>query len=383
MKTLREAMHGMKSRLEAVAVSALVVILLSCGGGGGGGGAAAGPSVSVALSDPGQIQATVMAEGAMPDVRISGYATGDLKSLAGKVIYVVVEDPDSLFVHNTLLTFDPGSRAEAYSVLLPGNHLMTPGQLKGSLKIHVALDANLSQPLGNSPLQVPYDVMVLPGLSVGQQTLAVNAIFGDTTAARTIPVSLPASVTTWAVQNITPYYPQPFVWSPSIVKGPGDAVSLSLYPAPPGTYNYTFRVTASAQPPGGALHEYGKDIAVTYTIAPNTGVDYAVAPQPSLQAVVKYGDPLTKQFSYMIIPNTAAGVTDTLLGGIEYLANPPTANSNPIVNQWWFANDKSISTCHDGSTLPVGTYTARMRHTLSKGGTSFDIYYPIELNIVP
>lgn len=383
MKMLREATHGIKSRLEAVAVSALVVILLSCGGGGGGGGAAAGPSVSVALSDPGQIQATVMAEGAMPDMRISGYATGDLKSLAGKVIYVVVEDPASLFVHNTQLTFDPGSSADLYSVLLPGDHLMTPGQYKGNLKIHVALDANLSQPLGNSPLQVPYDVTVLPGLTVSQKTLAVDAVFGDPTAARTIPVSLPASVTTWAVQNTTPYNPQPFVWSPSIVKGPGDAVSLSLYPAPPGTYSYTFRVTASAQPPGGTLQEYGKDITVTYTIARDDEVNCAVTPRPSIQAVMTYGDPQPKYFSYMIIPNTTAGVEDTLLGGIEYLTHPPTAESHPFVNDWWFANDKSISTCLGGNPLPVGIYTARMRHTLRKNGVEFRIYHPIEMTIEP
>jgi hypothetical protein len=383
MKMVLETIDHVKSKLASAwtVLSALVIVLLlSCGGGGGGGGTAAGPSVSVALSDPSQIQATVMAEGAMPDVRITGSASGDLKSLAGKVIYVIVEDPDSLFVHNTALSFDPGSTAGSYSIVLPGTHLMTPGQYRGNLKIHVALDVNLSQELGNSPLRIPYDVTVLPGLTIGQQTLAVDSIFGDATATRTIPVSLPASVTTWAVENTTPYNPQPLVWSPSIVKGPGDAVSISLYPAPPGTYTYTFRVTASAQPPGGTLQEYGKDITVTYTIGANGSVDYVVAPQPAIHAVMKYGDPLTKPFSYMIIPNT--GVADTLLGGIEYLANPPTAASNPIVNAWWF-NDQSIATCQGSDILPVGTYTARMRHTLSKGGTLFDIYYPIELTIEP
>jgi hypothetical protein len=383
MQLMRAAHHVVRAFL-LIGLGGLVA---SCGGGGGGGdagGASSAPtsSVSVALASVPTIQSTLFEGRQGSSVSLQIEVSGDIDSLDGKTVYVIVEDPSSLF-ENPPRVFLNDTPPGAY-VTLVGRKLDVAGHYKGNLKIHACLDNACSVELGNSPLAVPYDVTVLPGMTLDQQVFNVTVPFGQIPPVQTVAVTLPPSVTSWGVNNSMPYIRDPSMAASSTTDSSSatGVVSLRLEPALPGTYTRTAVVYTNVINAVMALH-FEKTVTVTYTVTPDASVDWVFAPAAGNFTRIQ-GDPLFAAIYRKLVTNT--GVTATWRG-VEYLSNPPAADGHPQVNHWWSEYPSlGTSTCYNtGSSsncLPVGTYTARVRYTLTKGGVDQDIYWPITLQIV-
>jgi hypothetical protein len=373
-------------------------LVVSCGGGGGGESPAPSPSVSIAFESQPTIKETIFEGSALSSLTMQIVASGDIGSLNGKTIYAIVEDPSSLFQNPPGVTLT--NTPVGASVRLDGRPQDVSGHFQGNLKVHACLDAGCSVELGNSPLIVPYDVMVQPALTLDRQSINISLPFGQIPPVQTIAVTnLPLPLTSWGV-NITsaPYL---YIYEPSMtVSSSPDSgassgvVSLALTPAVPGTYTFTAVVYANAS----GLNQYGlpaslhfeKTVTITYTVTPDPSVDWVFAPTAGNFTRVQ-GDSIFVHADRKLLTNT--GVIATWQG-VEYLSNPPTANGNPLVNQWWYeySGDQGTETCSAtmisgqmviDACLPVGTYTARVRYTLTKNGVDQDIYWPITLQIVP
>jgi len=193
----------MHTRIARVACAlALGLLLGACGGGGGGGGgglagfpvggSASGngttpnnpgsplvdpnfttvnlsvESVVDVLSDagkPASISGTYFEGAKMADVGLLGTAVGDLSVLAGKTLYVIVEDPAGLFQASVQATPTTSPKPGLFVMLL-GKTLQTPGTYTGNLRVYVCLDARCSVRLGNVPYNIPYNVVVKRGMKI-------------------------------------------------------------------------------------------------------------------------------------------------------------------------------------------------------------------------
>lgn len=98
----------------------------------------------------------------MDDVVLRGALGGNVAGLNGVAVYVVVEDPASLFQSQAPLTVQAEGAGYAYTLRLTGKALTTAGHFTGNLRIFACLDTQCKQPLGGTPLSVPYDVTVGP-----------------------------------------------------------------------------------------------------------------------------------------------------------------------------------------------------------------------------
>jgi hypothetical protein len=108
-----------RSPLRTLLAAASVALLASCGGGGGGPAASpVGPPapspppapapVNVRLESalPASIAADINAGESTPAVTLSARLAGDLGALAGRNLFVVVEDPQQLYAATAVLTVD-------------------------------------------------------------------------------------------------------------------------------------------------------------------------------------------------------------------------------------------------------------------------------------
>ncbi len=385
------ATHVPERRARArLLAAAFAVALGGCGGGGGGPGGGTTSGVTLTL-DPSHMVATVMETAAMPDQFVTGHASGDLASLNGKTIYVVVEDPASLFAGSSVTVMPTG----AFTLQLQGKSLTAPGHYTGNLRIFVSLDQALTQQLGNSPLAVPYDVEVLPGLSVDTAQLTVATTFGDPAPTRAVKATLSPYTTSWYARWFTgsqlttgclgdgTYDTGGGAGLELIDCAPDGTVTITLEPQPPGNYSKTVRIQATVSY-GGTTYAFSKEIAISYTVAANDSVEAVFYP-PTMDVTRTAGDSLFEQANYLVVTNT--GVASTW-HPVEYLGNPAAADGHPQVNAWWIEYPyKGTSTCYNtissSDCLPVGVYTARMHYTLTKDGVATEAYYPITLTIVP
>lgn len=190
----------------------------------------------------------------MPDVELTGSVAGDVNSLNGKTVYVVIEDPASLFESSAQLLFQKSSSGWNYALALRGKALRTPGQLSGNLTIHACLDAQCAVHLNGTPVAVPFNVKVLPGLVLSTTRIDVSVPFGTVPPEQRVDVALPANSAGWVAGVTTPYVPEvprPLSVEPAGREVTDDHLQLKLAAAPPGTYVETVRVHASVQLPGG------------------------------------------------------------------------------------------------------------------------------------
>ncbi|NRF66046.1 hypothetical protein HLB44_03485 [Aquincola sp. S2] len=119
-------------------------------------------AVQVGAPQPASITAQVPKNGrvsASGSYMISGTLGGDLFSLAGQTLYVIVEDPSSLFESNASVNIVQGS-SFSYQLVLQPRTLPTVGRFTGTLRAFACLDAGCGTRLGGTPLLIPYDVTV-------------------------------------------------------------------------------------------------------------------------------------------------------------------------------------------------------------------------------
>ncbi|MBJ7311586.1 hypothetical protein ACFOLJ_11750 [Rugamonas sp. CCM 8940] len=150
------------------------IFLAGCGGGGsyggsgntggtgGTGGGATSSDVTVGPATPSAIGANKPLGATMDNVVLRGSLSGNVAGLNNVPVYVVIEDPASLFQSQAVLTVQADGANYGYALNLVGKPLTTSGHFNGNLRIFACLDTQCQRPLGGTPLSVPYDVTVSP-----------------------------------------------------------------------------------------------------------------------------------------------------------------------------------------------------------------------------
>ncbi|MED5621844.1 hypothetical protein [Ideonella sp. BN130291] len=363
------------------------LLLAACGGGGGG---SSGPSsVSVGRASPASISGEVMVNERIPSVHLTGTLSGDVESLQGKPLYVVVEDPASLFESTATLMVLRQGVGYSYTLDLYPKPLPTAGHFTGNLRIHACLDNQCNQHLAGTPMAVPFDVTVLAGLTLSRNEVTLNVPFGTVPDPQAIDVAVSKYSTGWVANNTTPYvYGVPKTTSVLPAQGmllTAPQLTLQWLPAPPGTHEETVKVQAQAVLPDNRHLSYEQSIAVHYTVTPNPAVDHVFWPAGGLVVQQSRTDKLIHEVSYGIVTNT--GVTAALVG-VEYLSHPAGSGPNAPVNSWWseypyreYHACVGIGASFD--CLVPGVYAAQVRYRLTSAGGTRDVLYPITLTVTP
>jgi hypothetical protein len=381
-------------RAFAFASAALAALLITgCGGGGGGsagapevaaGTATASGAVTVGPPSPSKITATRVVGERITEATFTGVVTGDVASLQDKQIYLTVEDPSQLFQETAYLTLTRTATGLNYSLVLGGRDLTTSGHFTGNLRILACVDPACRQPLGGTPLVVPYDVTVQEGLTLSRQDVSVTVPFGTVTPVETINVGWPsAAANGWILRGTTPYDPQVPVHL-DVLDGIGawttsPVLRLQMQLAPPGTYTDTLEVMSTAKYANGSEHDYKKTVTIHYTVTPNPAVDYGVWPAAQIQLTHKASDNTVSYYNYRVVTNI--GISASFLG-VDYLSG---AGSTGPTNGWWseFPYRGSFQTCVDNKCLQPGVYTAQLRYRLTTPSGTRDIAIPVTLTATP
>ena len=363
----------------------LAVCLGACGGGGGGDDEGGVSRVHVSLLSPTNIVQEVYEGAPMRTVTLTGTATGDVASLSGRTLYIIVVDPDGLFQPNPLISFAPGNQV---NVVMSGAIQPTPRHVTGSLTVNVCLDAACTQPLAGSPLHVPYDVTVRAGLNVDTSPLAMAYRFGDAPATRSFPVGLPANVTSVIATAV-----QDDGFSPSLyavataAQGGADALVLVTFtPALPGVYTGKIRIDASVNGPQGAA-SYRAVIPFTYTVSDNAAV--LAFYYPPQVVISTFASSTAARFPPLVLLSRP-GVS-LVSSVVEYLTFPPMAAGHPNVNGWMSLFPlPSLSACFFNNgialppdCLPTGLYTARVRTVVTDGVQQVDLVVQMAMTVEP
>lgn len=378
----------------------LALALVACGGGGGSGGGGGGGSsapagggqpatqvlagTSVRLdSPPSGITATVGDGTLMSDVRLVGSATGDLTPLAGRTIYVIVEDPDQLFDATPAVSFQG---VATVAIDLRGRTQSGTGTRRGQLNVHVCLDPQCSVRLANSPLAVPYEVVVAKAIDLSSTTVDVQRTFGDPTVQQVVTVRLlsPSASLDVLAPPFDPLAPSPIRVGTQSFNGATWSLPLTFVPALPGVYTAAIRLRTAVVPSGsGASQRVEETLTVTYTVADKPSVDVAFVPD-ELEIRRTVGDTSLQVEDLIVLVKPGATLT---WEGIEYDDHPPAAAGHPQVNAW-FSMFPSVSailcrvTSSSTECLPAGEYTAAVRYRLDKNGANQTVRLPVKMTLV-
>ncbi|MDB5860644.1 MAG: hypothetical protein JWQ76_4333 [Ramlibacter sp.] len=160
-------------------------------------------------------------------------------------------------------------------------------------------------------------------------------------------------------------------------------VTIGLAPAAPGTYTELVNVFTNAATPDRLTYNYRKTVTVTYTVTPYPALDAFFWPATGNFVRAQADTRNLGESDPMVVTNTGVSYQ---WRPVEYLSHPSAANGHPLADAWWI-NSGGITTCtvfNDPRTcLPPGTYTARHRYSITKDGNTYDVYWPMSLQINP
>jgi hypothetical protein len=370
------------TKIRMRAVAALCFVSMTLGACGGGGDSSSAPpavptDVRVALVNAVPINVNVERTGTPDPVLLKGIATGNLSSLNGKTVYVVIEDPNGLF-NRAPEVGGPSSQGEI-DILLTVKTQNTLGTFSGNLTVHACLDSACKSELVGSPAQVPYTLRVLPEVQISTNAINVNATFGEPAFTRTFTLQ------TAGVASLGWVLPAPFgAPTPFALASPDSGLSttytITFFPMAPGQYRHTLTLNGIAEA-DGVSYAFVKKIAIRYDTADNPAVDYVFS-VPSIE--VNTTPQISQEANFW--PLVRPGVTMTWRG-MEYLTYPAAAEGNPWLNRWWDDTTKWVSVCGElvpgsrqGYCLPTGTYTARGHYTMTKAGVDTEVYFPVTMH---
>lgn len=390
-----DAAARVRARVLALGLC-LATGLAACGGSsdsGGGPGDGGTSGVTITLLSPTMIQTQVVETVPLYNHTITGRVSGDLQSLDGKTIYVQIEDPAGLFQPTASIA---AASPDTYYLRLQGRPLSPAGHLTGTLKIHVSLDAAGTQPLGGSPLQIPFDITVVPGIVPESEAITVEAPFGTAPVVRDIQVTTLDSAPLGA--ELAPGGDA--TWKPKVSVPDGSTIRVTFPAAPPGTYTYTVDALSTYHVTTGFDYPLKKQIVVTYVVTPNSLPDYLFSPAEVTLTMPQYSGSVLVLYPILLLNE---GVTETTTPVVEYLTHPVAADGNPLAEDWLISWRKSLYTSGTYSwwkieqqfttsdsdvygnfyRLPPGTYTARVRFTVLKAGVEQVVFLPVTFEVTP
>lgn len=371
---------------RTLAAGVLALFLGACGGGGGGGdGGGPGSGVHVTLISPPNIVEEAYEGTYLRPVTLVGTASGDVSSLSGRTLYIIVVDPDGLYQANPSISFAPGNQV---NVVLTGTVQPTPRHVTGNLTVNVCLDADCAQPLGGSPLHVPYDVTVRAGLNVDTTPFNIAYRFGDAPAIRSFPVALPATFTNFTATAVQDdgFSANNYAVAQTMQTGLDGLVSVTFTPALPGVYTGKIRIDVTTSALQGAT-AYRKDIPFTYTVSDNTAV--LAFYYPSQVAVTTSASSTSAVFPALtLISRPGVSIVSSVA---EYQTFPPMAAGHPNLDGWMSLYPMpSVAACFFNNglalppdCLPVGLYTARVHTVVTDGVQQADLFAPVAMSVGP
>jgi hypothetical protein len=391
----------------AVLLSAL---LAGCGGGGGAGasssaagttspaqaGSSSGGTVSapggdssvldtlsVHLRSPAAVQDVSFGDSSPTGVELQIGYSGEAGALTGRTLYMRVEGPEPLYESRPVSYL--GLNEPIIHVLLGGNLQGVPeGRYTGTLSVHVCLDLACSTQVRNSPLSIPYDVEMKPGLKLSHESLDLETAFGTALPASEVAVMLPSGGTDWSA----------FSTDPLNIAATRSGDKLLLTPSPfarPGTYATDVIVESSAPDPKfpNTIWRFYKALKVTYTVK-TSAAPYVMSPV-SASYFLWLNDP--SQHNARIGFSLQDPQATLSPRGIRFDANPSAAAGHPQANRWLHASVDTVAEYFVApcgtvpgapNCLPAGAYQAALLYRVSgAAGVTADLEFPVTMIIAP
>lgn len=375
-------------------------------------------NVGVASVTPAVINATLYEGSKLPDIVLYGTGQGDLSLLAGKTLYVYIEDPSGIFGPQ-VDAYPVSSPAPGLAVWLWGTPQLRAGSFKGELRIHVCLDAGCASRL--RAVHVPFHVDVLRGYRRVDQAsldglpampipLAVGSTFGEPSPTASLVLVPPERA---PVSSLYATFSPDDGWDNTLENKPrtnftanaDGTVTLNVTFPPqltPGKRTATLHLSSSNQvgvPPSWVPSTMVK---FTSTVTPNAAVPVAFSPaslaisipvnvsrRPTHTIRVAAGDPAaTLQYEGVEALYTATQQGLLPPGGwgqvlsasnVGGWSGSPLQYVFPASCPTWFEGEgPAHSAC-----LPPGSYAFRLRYRHELGGVPTTIYYPVQLTVTP
>lgn len=260
--------HIARRALGLIAISAW---LGGCGGGGSNDTPATAPSVRLSnvRVPPVQQEMYESVGNVVGSVTLTADLTGDLATLNGKTVHVLVEDPDHLLSGADMVQpLTPTTNA----LVLRGAQDPKAGRYVNSFRVRVCLDVGCQQEFGGSPISVPYDIVVLSGVIInGGQSISLSGKAG-TSAQAFIPVTAPTGTMQidmqghpWFEASATSFETNAQV---AMMFDGALGVQLSVNAPVPGRYVFNLDVTAQVISPSGEAARIRTEVPVTYDALP-------------------------------------------------------------------------------------------------------------------
>ncbi len=365
-------------------------VMVACGGGGG-----SAPNVTITVTNPARFDAHVYEGQPVPSLVISGRLSGDVSALNGKTLYLIAFVPDAfLFTDTPAVHADSdglGGNIQLFGAVPPDG----VATYSNTIHLHACLDPACGSELSVVNAAVPYTVEVKKGLSVGVTSVALNTSFGTAPYPVNVSVSLPEGAVSWDVKPGSGEATFGMVEAAKASDGSSNVVFSASELALPGTsYQesvFVEAVTSDAQ-------TLVRQIPVSLVTGPS-GLPWAFQ-RPSMQISVAQGYPsLTGEVDAdVLLPN---GDSDHLFYAGTTYSWPSAADADPYKARWMYAHmleeqasprpamkfypvSIQAQVCYMGDCLPAGNYGAIIHYQyMPAGGSTSDLYYQVNLDIVP
>ncbi|OYT87746.1 MAG: hypothetical protein CFE46_11465 [Burkholderiales bacterium PBB6] len=257
---------------------AFSLLLAGCGGGGSSGDQASNvtlanvslPAITDETYENGSPTRTTL-----PSFLVSADVQGNLASLNGKTIYVIVEDRDGFVQRASVVA--PLRQVGTTIYVETKTFGPPPGRYTSGFVIKVCLDSNCTTQLGGSPIVVPYDITVLPGLVLNSNAAVSLTSRVNTRTERTVPLTLPTGLLYYP-DDFLPYAGKPRLDKQDIPFQPALdwRVDSSSSPtatvignaAAAGSYSDNLVLYAEVQTPKGKRFRLEAQVPVLYTVTP-------------------------------------------------------------------------------------------------------------------
>lgn len=378
---------------------------LGCGTGPDAG--SVNTAVQVGAPQPATISDTVVLNTSLPTnaIRngitsfvISGALGGDVVSLGGSKLYVILEDPSALFESSASVTVLQGDPWR-YQLRLTPRKLTTPGRFTGTLRAFACLDARCAVRLGGTPLLIPYDVIVTPGLTLASRSVNLKVPFG--TQPDDVIIATQRGPLVREVSSVSfDYDPWNFegivnatlIDAAGAASSTGDRLRLRFAPREAGLYRSgRIVVTATVKFADGSVRGDRQTIDVRYEVDSSSASHVAFPNALSYQLRVGQSSDFTR-VRWVVNGGFAEFV------GFEYLSRPAElawdgSPDNWLVNDGVSDMNVSARTCYpDWGQGPVptpgnrclipGNYRAQARVRLRTDPPK-EVLYPITLTVLP
>jgi hypothetical protein len=378
-----------------------LVLCAACGGGGGGG--SDGPNVTVTVTSPVRVDASLYQGASAPSVVISGRFSGDVAALNGQTVYLIAVVTHGFLFDATPTVYLDSDGLGGNLQLFGGAPLTDVAIYSGTIQLRVCLDASCQQELQVVNGEIPYAIQVKRGLSFETAQPVLSTTFGTAPAPAIVAVILPDDVVTWRV-NPPGYGMEGQVLVEKALDGSARVVVSARELMLPGSV--TQGTSVSAETASGTT--LTKSLTVTYSTSASS--EPFAFRRPSVELSVP------KDSQYL----TASVPADALLPGgdsdrFDHVGTtyewPPEADANPRRNRWLYAyyllagasprrptttypaefRAQNCYTRYDSTLsqsvtdcLPPGHYTATVLYRYSPvGGTAVDVSFPVTLDVTP